>query len=160
LKDKGLVKAGGNGRTDSTHVIAAVRDLNRLEVAGECVRAALEALSTAAPHWVAEVLEVPGWAERYRARVDSWWLPTSQTKREELARAYGSDGYALVAAVYVPFSPLWLRQLPAVQTLRVMLIQNYTRTTHRNGREVVRRRESLDDGGEGLPPGRYRLTSP
>ncbi|WP_433413947.1 transposase [Microtetraspora malaysiensis] len=32
LADKGLVKTGGKQRTDSTHVIAAVRDLNRLEM--------------------------------------------------------------------------------------------------------------------------------
>ncbi|WP_219464490.1 IS1182 family transposase [Nonomuraea rhizosphaerae] len=160
LVEKGLVKAGGKQWTDSTHVISAVRDLNRLELAGECVRAALEALSAAAPGWVEQVLDVPGWADRYRARVDSWRLPASAAKREELARNYGADGYALVAAVYAPFSPLWLRNLPAVQALRVMLVQNYVRITGGKGREVVKRRESLEDGGEGLPPGRYRLTSP
>src|SRR6266542_3248298 len=37
LGGKGLVKAGGKQRTDSTHVISAVRDLNRLELAGESV---------------------------------------------------------------------------------------------------------------------------
>lgn len=160
LSELGLVKAGGKQRTDSTHVISAVRDLNRLELAGECVRAALEALSAAAPDWVEQVLEVPGWADRYRARIDSWRLPTSKTKREQLAREYGADSYALVEAVYAPFSPPWLRRLPAVQALRVMLVQNYIRATDRNGREVVRRRESEENGGEGLPPGRYRLTSP
>jgi transposase len=160
LTDKGLVKAGGKQRTDSTHVIAAVRDLNRLELAGECVRAVLEAISAAAPGWVEQVLEVGGWADRYRARVDSWRLPTSETKRAELARAYGADGYALISAVYAPFSPAWLRELPAVQALRVMLIQNYMRVTDGKGREVVKRRESLESGGEGIPPGRYRLTSP
>ncbi|MET7540317.1 transposase [Streptomyces sp. NPDC005507] len=61
LKDLGLVGAGGKQRTDSTHVVSAVRDLNRLELAGESVRAAVEALTVAAPHWVAEVLDVPGW---------------------------------------------------------------------------------------------------
>jgi hypothetical protein len=35
LKGKGLVGAGGKQRTDSTHVIGAVRDLNRLELAGD-----------------------------------------------------------------------------------------------------------------------------
>jgi transposase len=117
LVEKGLVKAGGKQRTDSTHVISAVRDLNRLELAGECVRAALEAISAADPGWTSRVLELPGWAERYRARVDSWRLPTSETRGAELARAYGADGYALVEAVYAPFSPAWLRNLPAVQAL-------------------------------------------
>jgi hypothetical protein len=53
LAADGLVPAGGKMRTDSTHVIAAVRDLNRLELAGEAVRACLEALAVAAPHWLA-----------------------------------------------------------------------------------------------------------
>ncbi|MES4908188.1 MULTISPECIES: transposase [unclassified Streptomyces] len=43
-REAGLIKAGGKQRTDSTHVISAVRDLNRTEPAGESVRAALEAL--------------------------------------------------------------------------------------------------------------------
>jgi transposase len=160
LKEKGLVKAGGKQRTDSTHVISAVRDLNRLELAGECVRAVLETLSAAAPGWVEQVLEVAGWASRYSARIDTWRLPSSQVKREELAAAYGADAFALVEAVYAPFSPAWLRELPAVQALRVMLAQNYIRVTGRNRREVIRMRRSQDEGGEGLPPGRYRLTSP
>ena len=41
LRDQGLVKANGRQRTDSTHVLAAVRGLNRLERVGETVRAAL-----------------------------------------------------------------------------------------------------------------------
>jgi transposase len=41
LAGKGLIGAGGKQRTDSTHVISAVRDLNRLELVGGCVRAAL-----------------------------------------------------------------------------------------------------------------------
>ncbi|WP_042170285.1 transposase, partial [Streptomyces sp. NBRC 110035] len=43
-KEADLVAAGGKQRTDATHVISAVRDLNRTELAGESVRAALEAL--------------------------------------------------------------------------------------------------------------------
>lgn len=35
------------------------------------------------------------------------------------------DGYALVEAIYAPFSPAWLRDLPTRQALRVMLVQNY-----------------------------------
>ncbi|MEV6207267.1 hypothetical protein [Kitasatospora sp. NPDC051914] len=40
-RQEGLISAGGKQRTDSTHDIGAVRDLNRLELAGESVRAAL-----------------------------------------------------------------------------------------------------------------------
>jgi hypothetical protein len=34
LRQRGLVAAGGRQRTDSTHVLARIRDLNRLELAG------------------------------------------------------------------------------------------------------------------------------
>ena len=114
LVDKGLVKARGKQRTDSTHVLAAVRDLNRLELAGESVRAALEALAAAAPQWLAEALDVSGWAAGYGVRIDSWRLPTSKTKRAQLAAAYGQDGFTLLEAVYVADTPPWLADLPAV----------------------------------------------
>ena len=39
LQERGLLKAGGRQRTDSTHVLAAVRVLNRLERVGETLRA-------------------------------------------------------------------------------------------------------------------------
>uniref|UniRef100_A0AAU3GQX5 Transposase n=1 Tax=Streptomyces sp. NBC_01401 TaxID=2903854 RepID=A0AAU3GQX5_9ACTN len=48
-EDAGLVMAGGKQRTDSTHVISAVRDLNRLEWTGESMRATPETLAVAAP---------------------------------------------------------------------------------------------------------------
>jgi transposase len=157
LVDKGLLKPGGKQRTDSTHVLAAVRDLNRLELAGEAVRACLEALAVAAPEWLADAIDVPGWNARYRVRVDSWRLPASQTKRDALAAAYGMDGFALLHAVYAAQAPGWLTQLPAVDVLRVVLLQNYLVVADRQGREVVTRREADTDG---LPPGKRRLTSP
>ena len=64
MKDAGLVNTGGKQRTDSTHVVAAVRDLNRLELAGESVRAALEALAVTAPGWLAQVIDVTEWNTR------------------------------------------------------------------------------------------------
>ena len=48
----GLVKARGKQRTDSTHVLAAVRYMNRLELVGETLRAALNDLAVEAPDWV------------------------------------------------------------------------------------------------------------
>ncbi|WP_223838893.1 hypothetical protein [Saccharopolyspora pogona] len=59
--------------------------------------------------------------------------------------------YTLLGAVYSPDAPGWLRELPAVEVLRVVLLQNYTRTITGNGREVITRREADTDG---LPPGR------
>ncbi|MGW0632915.1 hypothetical protein [Streptomyces sp. NPDC002758] len=140
--------------------MAAVCDLNRLELVGESVRATLNALSAAAPDWVDQVLVVADWSRRYADRIDSWRLPTSKTKQDKLALNYAKDGFTLLATLYAPTSPAWLRTLPAVQSLRQVLIQNYTRTTAGNGRIRVKRREREEDGGDGLPPGPIRLASP
>lgn len=47
-----LLGAGGRMRTDSTHVLGAIRDLERLELVGETLRAALEAIAASEPHWL------------------------------------------------------------------------------------------------------------
>ena len=159
LAADGLVKAGGKQRTDSTHVVAAVAALNRLQLAGESVRAALEALTAAYPDWVAQRICVPDFARRYGTPMTSWRPPQSEARRRELAIAYARDGYALLEAVYHPSSPPWLRELPAVDVLRRVLLQNYTRTITADGREVIKRRESEPDG-DGLPPGHARIASP
>jgi len=157
LAAEGLVGAGGKARTDSTHVISAVRDLNRLELAGEAVRACVEAVAVVAPDWLAAVIDVADWGRRYGARVDTWRLPTSRAKRAELVAAYGTDAVVLLRAVHDAGAPLWLREVPAVDVLRRVLVQNYLITVDATGREVIRAREADTDG---LPPGRTRLSSP
>ena len=51
-RERGLLKAHGRQRTDSTHVLAAVRALNRLEVVRETMRHALDVLASVAPAWL------------------------------------------------------------------------------------------------------------
>jgi hypothetical protein len=140
-------------------VIAAVAALNRLELAGESVRAVLEALTAAHPAWVEQRICVADFARRYATPMTSWRPPVSQARRNELAIAYARDGYALAEAVYDSSAPGWLRELPAVDVLRRVLLQNYTRTITEDGREVIKRREKEPDG-DGLPPGHTRIASP
>lgn len=63
-RDGGLLKARGRQRTDSTHVLAAIRTLNRLELLAETMRAALNAVATAAPAWLSSIVPAD-WHERY-----------------------------------------------------------------------------------------------
>src|SRR5260370_4688042 len=49
LAGGGLVRAMGRERTDSTHVLGAIRALNRLELAAQTPRGALEAPAPSAP---------------------------------------------------------------------------------------------------------------
>jgi hypothetical protein len=159
LAADGLVKAGGKQRTDSTHVVAAVAALNRLELAGESVRAALEALAAAHPDWLEQRICVSDFARRYGTPMTSWRPPASKAKQDELAVAYARDGYALLEAVYDSSSPAWLREIPAIGVLRRVLVQNYTRVISEDGREVIKRREKEPEG-DGLPPGHMRIASP
>src|SRR4051794_30499456 len=98
----GLLGPGGRARTDSTHVICAVRDLNRLELAGESVRAAAEALAAAAPDWLARGIHVADWTARYGARIDSWRLPASASSRTATDRADPADLQRTAAPAYPP----------------------------------------------------------
>jgi transposase len=63
-REMGLVKARGKQRTDSTHILAVVRGLNRLELVGETMRHTLDVLSTVAPEWLRHHVR-PEWVERY-----------------------------------------------------------------------------------------------
>ncbi|MFJ2884387.1 transposase [Streptomyces sp. NPDC086796] len=60
----GLVRERGRQRTDSTHVLAAVRDLTRLELVTEAMRAALEELARRAPHELVGLV-TEDWGKRY-----------------------------------------------------------------------------------------------
>jgi transposase len=123
-KAKGLLKAGGRQRTDATHVLAQVRVLNRLERVAETLRAALEALAVAAPGWLAGWLP-QAWEERYERPVEEARLPREPSKRAALADQVGADGMRLLAMVWEPTAPGWLREVPAVEVLRQVWVQHY-----------------------------------
>lgn len=74
VRERGLLKARGRQRTDSTHVLAAIRVLNRLELVGETVRRALNSLAVVAPDWLRA--QVPSaWFDRYGTRIENYHLP-------------------------------------------------------------------------------------
>src|SRR5262249_32521832 len=123
---RGLLRARGRQRTDSTHVLAAVRALNRVELVGETLRHALNSLAVVAPGLLA-ALSPPAGAERYARRAEDTRLPTGQEAREAIALAIGADGCSLLGAVDAPEAPAWLRQVPAIQTLRQVWVQNFYR---------------------------------
>src|SRR5262245_44601157 len=74
LKAHGLVKPRGRQRTDSTHVLAAVQVLSRLETVGETLRQALNILATVAADWLRAWVP-PVWFDRYGQRFQDYRLP-------------------------------------------------------------------------------------
>jgi len=122
---QGLLKARGRQRTDSTHVCAAIRVLNRLERVGETLRAALNSLAIVAPAWV-QALAPSEWYDRYDSRVENYHLPKTDAARQALAAVIGADGQVLLHAIDAAVEQPWLRELPAVQTLRRIWAEQYT----------------------------------
>ena len=123
-KDRGLLKTRGKQRTDSTHVLAAVKATGRLECIGETMRATLNVLAVAAPEWLAGWAP-PEWYERYGPRVEEFRLPKADAERKELAEQIGADGLRLLKVVEVDDAPAGLRELDAISTLRRLWSEQY-----------------------------------
>jgi transposase len=125
-REGGLLKARGRQRTDSTHVLAAVRDLNRVELLAEALRAALNALAVAAPDWL-RALAPPEWYERYGRRIEDARLPETGPKRDAYIAQVGADGYRLLDALNAPGAPAEPGALPAVVALRRVGARHFVR---------------------------------
>ena len=150
FKARGLVKARGKQRTDSTHVLAAVHDLHLLELVGETLRATLDDLATVAPDWLRGIAR-PDWFKRYGRRVEDYRLPKRREDREALALEIGSDGFLLLEALDAPDVSAQTCDVPMVQTLRDVWRIHYARDD--SGRPRWR-------AGSELPPVGERLQSP
>lgn len=105
-------------------MLAAIRDLNRLECVGETLRHTLNVLAEVAPDWLLAQTP-PEWFDRSSHRFDEYRFPKAQTQRLELAETIGTDGQQLLTAVYAPTAPAWLADLSAVETLRRVWVQQY-----------------------------------
>src|SRR3712207_5657032 len=149
FKERGLVKARGKQRTNSTHVLAAVHDLHLLELVTETLRATLDDLAAVAPDWLRAVSQ-PAWFERYGRRVEEYRLPRGQDKREAFALAVGEDGFLLLAALDGPTAPAAAREVPMARTLREVWRVHYAREAGR-----LRWRSAAE-----LPPVAERIQSP
>ena len=125
LRERGLLKARGRQRTDSTHVLAAIRVLNRLERVGDSLRHALNSLAVVAPTWLRSQVP-PEWFDRYGARLESYHLPKTAAGRGELAATIGADGRRLLQAVEAATDLPWLQEIPAVKTLQRLWAEQYT----------------------------------
>lgn len=150
LHREGLVHAGGQVRTDSTGVVAAVQHLNRLAVVRETLRHALNTLALVDPAWLRSWAD-PAWIERYAQRSENERLPQRAKQRRALEQTVGEDGSRLLAALGAADAPVYLRTVPAVRTLRTVWIQQY----YRDERGI-----RLRTPKQGLPPCSRAIASP
>ena len=152
-KDRGWIKTRGTQRTDSTHVLAAIRRLYYLECVQEALRHALNQLSDVHATWVRQ--QVPReWYERYGPRAEVSRCPKETSKRDAWALQVGADGYQLLDWIGEDVWAPALRELPAVEVLRRIWIQHYYRCTE-PGLEVLRWRTTDEQ-----PPAALLIQSP
>lgn len=123
FQQRGLLRPRGVQRTDSTHVLAAVRRISRLALLGETLRAALNELAVHDPAWLAPLLS-DVWVERYARRIEESRLPRSDAGRERHALTIGADGLQLLEALDASGSSE-LQALPQVVTLRRVWAQQF-----------------------------------
>lgn len=139
------LKAGGRQRTDSTHVLSAVRSLNRYELVGETLRQALNIVAIAHPHLLQEHAPV-AWHKRYDQRIEQAKLPKGHAAQVAWATQVGYDGLALLSWV----AAVELQALPAVQRLKLVWQQQFWQEG-----ETLRLRQA----GE-LPPAAEMIQTP
>ena len=97
-KHEGLITTNSKQRTDSTHVLARIRHLNRLSLVGETVRAALNTLALTQPQWILAIMQ-PEWETRYVHRVEDFRLPKSENQLAMTANQIGKDGQDILDAI-------------------------------------------------------------
>ncbi|MEV0695611.1 IS1182 family transposase [Streptomyces sp. NPDC050388] len=146
LKEAGLVRERTTQRTDSTHVLAAVRDLTRLELVTEAVRAALEEVARTASHLLTGLVD-EDWGLRYGRPVR---LGKNPTRPKTRILAAGNDACRLLEHLHQHGPD---RFGPQAEALRRIVVQNY----YRDAAGRLRRR-TADDGG--LPPSSSAIVSP
>ncbi len=148
-RERGWLKERGKQRTDSTHVLAAIRTMNRLECVAETLRAALNSLAVVVPEWLRS--QVPAeWYERYGTRTEEYRFPKEATKRQALTEQIGADGWWLLTAIRTADAPAWLSEVPAVEILRRVWVQQFWMDEG-----VIRWRSDKD-----IPPASILISSP
>ena len=123
FKERGWLKERGKQRTDSTHIEAAIPTLNRLEGNAETLRAALNAIATVAPDWLRSWVPTE-WFERYSRAIDEYRLPKGIPARTKYAETIGHDGMQLLKVLWEQEEVHYLRQIPAVEILRLTWIHH------------------------------------
>jgi transposase len=121
---KGWLKAGGKQRTDSTHILAAVRTLSSIESVGETLRASLNELAEVDPDWLVSVIS-EDWFDRYVHRVELARLPKAGSQREAWVKQLGQDVLHLLEAAQRQGTPALVRQASCWALLQQVWQQHY-----------------------------------
>jgi transposase len=151
-KAQGWLKAGGRQRTDSTHILAAIQRLNRIELVGQTMQHALNEIARREPEWLKEHTPLEWW-DRYAKKLDDYRLPKTETARRQLAETIGRDGLQLLQMVNQADAPPELATLEAIRILERVWQQQYEYDDPDDPSPRWRTKKTL-------PPAAERIASP
>jgi transposase len=123
-KERGWLKERGRQRTDSTHILAKVRSLNRAEWVVETLRHTLNVLAVVAPDWL-RIQVLPVWLERYGSCASDYRFPSGEEKRQRFLQQVGQDGWQVLTTIQSDPTNQWMLSIPAVDTLLRVWKQDY-----------------------------------
>ncbi len=153
LQEVGVIKVRGRQRSDSTHILASVRQLNLLEHVGEAMRAALNELALEAPYWLQSIAPVE-WFKQYGRRIEDSRLPQKQAERDAYFVQIGEDGFRLLDALSK--APKKAQTLKQVDYLRELWQLHYVREKPPDALNNEVRPTTVQE----KPPAGTRLESP
>ncbi len=130
FKARGWLTQRQRQRTDSTHILAAVRSLNRLELVGRTLQHALHTLALVSPDWLLTQID-PECFERYSRPLDEYRLPKEKAERLALAEQIGKDGQYLLLRVVQSQSVLVRLQVESL--IKIMFSSLWLMLVHRIG---------------------------
>jgi transposase len=145
----GLIGKRSDMRTDATHVIASVRNMNRNELVGETLRAALNVLATVDPKWLAPNVD-SSWYLKYARRFETNRSPLTKEAVVAATEDIGMDGMTLLDRIWQDSASQYIRTLRAVEILRRRWVEQF-----RMDNGVVRMRHAGN-----IPPSPSRVDSP
>lgn len=149
FREKEWLKARGRQRTDSTHILANIRHLNRLESVTETLRAALNSIAEIDPQWLYERI-TDDWLKQYSRRIEEYRLPKGEEARNEYGALVGERGLRLLRLIEADDAPPELKKLKMIDVLRRMWVNQFK---IKNGK--VQFRPATE-----LPPAAERFDSP
>lgn len=123
-QELGLIRKRSDMRTDATHVVASVRNINRSEMVGETLRAALNVIATVDPKWLLANVD-DSWYLKYARRFEVNRAPLTKEDTVAATEDIGLDGMTLLARIWLDTAPKYLRILPAVEILRRCWVEQF-----------------------------------
>jgi len=159
--EKGLLNFSKQ-RVDSTHIIACVRSLNRVELVLETTRNAIEALTEVDVEWLSSIRRDHWLKQYYLDRPFNYRLPKKEADRIKIAEVAGNDGFYILDCIEKAAEEKKniFKALEAIQTLEKVLEEQFSIDGKGKGSKGKSKDKPKFRDSKDLKPSGERIVSP